>query len=118
LIGKIHRCSADPSDFTDTDIWLLSGPTCYNVEILLKIAPFVKPDSYVGSIFAQGGFDWIMAEVFKKNLADKNITVFGFFNVPYICKIIEYGSKVHILGAKKYIYCAVSNHKLKSCADD
>jgi hypothetical protein len=62
--GKLNKVSSNPADFEDTQIWIISGPANIHQELLTKIKPFVKPNSYVGTLFAQGGFKWICNYVF------------------------------------------------------
>jgi len=73
---------------------------------LRQIAPYIEPNSFVGTLFAQGGFDWMAKSVLGDRIEKENITVFGFLNIPWICKIKEYGNEVRLLGAKSKLYCA------------
>ena len=76
-----------------------------------QIEPFVSPNSYVGTLYAQGGFDWMASSIFGKRLKDDNITLFGLYNIPWICKIFTYGERVRIIGPKEALYVAVSPKK-------
>jgi hypothetical protein len=90
------------------DLWIIGGPAHIHQQILEKIAPFVKPNSFVGTLFAQGGFDWMCRSVFGKRLVEENITYFGLFNIPWLCKIQQYGESVRIIGPKDKLVVALS----------
>lgn len=49
--------------------------------------------------------------IFGKRLKEENITIFGLYNIPWICKIVTYGEKVRIIGPKEALYVAVSPKK-------
>lgn len=47
--------------------------------------------------------------VFGNRLKDENITYFGLFNIPWLCKIFKYGESVRIIGPKSHLKVASSN---------
>ena len=49
--------------------------------------------------------------IFGKRLREENITIFGLYNIPWICKIVTYGEKVRIIGPKDALYLTVSPKK-------
>ena len=59
-----------------------------------RLHPKLKRARFVGTIFAQGGFDWMCHHAFGRRLQEDNITIFGLFNIPWICKISSYGESV------------------------
>lgn len=102
LIGKINKCSNNPADFgKDVKLWIIGAPAHVHYDILKKIAPFVQKDAFVGTLFSQGGFHWMCRDVFGKRLVEENITCFGLFTIPWLCKIAKYGESVRIIGPKK-----------------
>lgn len=46
--------------------------------------------------------------VFGKRLKEDDITIFGLYNIPWICKIATYGERVRIIGPKESLYVTVS----------
>jgi len=52
IVGKLNAASDDPKVFADTDIWIISGPAHIHMPLLRRIAPFVKNNAYVGTLFA------------------------------------------------------------------
>jgi hypothetical protein len=38
--------------------------------------------------------------VFGDRLKTENITYFGLYNIPWLCKIFKYGESVRIIGPK------------------
>ena len=58
LTGKINKVSDQASDIVpNADIVLICAPGHVKIEILMKIAPYLKDGALVGTIFGQGGFD-------------------------------------------------------------
>lgn len=65
----------------------------------------MKPGCIVGTLYAQGGFEWMCREVFKEGLS--SLVMFGLFNIPFICKSDEYGRSVRIIGPKDQLLAAI-----------
>lgn len=106
IIGKIDLVSDDAKEVCrGTNIYIICGPAHIHIPLLEKIAPYAEKDSYVGTCYGQGAFDWMAGYVFGKKLQENNITIFGLQNVPSICKIQTYGESVRIIGPKKMLYC-------------
>ncbi len=107
LEGKINKASDKPEEvIPGSKILLVAGPSHLHGVILNKIAPFVDKDTWVGTVYGQGAFDLQARSVFGSALTKKNITIFALQNVPFICKIIEYGKSINIIGPKDHLYCA------------
>lgn len=85
----------------DADVIFITVPSHARAEMLKKISPYVKENSWVGGVPGSGGFEWIA----KALLGDK-VNIFGLQRVPYISRIIEYGRSVNITSVKKEIYVA------------
>ncbi|CAD8064999.1 unnamed protein product [Paramecium primaurelia] len=109
FVGKINKVSNNPQDFVGAKLWIIGGPAHVHHEILQKIAPFVTKDSFVGTLYAQGGFEWMCRSVFGDRIRTDNITYFGLYNIPWLCKIFKYGESVRIIGPKTKLQCALSN---------
>jgi len=78
---------------------LVCGPAHIHGLLLRSIAPHLSPETYVGTIFAQGGFDWIATDALGDRMANVK-ALFGLQNIPWICKMTTYGSEARILGPK------------------
>lgn len=102
IVGKLNKVSDSPKEVcAGSNVYLICGPAHIHFDLLQKIAPFVEPNSYVGTIFGQGGFDWMAYKAFGKELQSKNLVIFGLQNVPSITQKKEYGASVRIIGPKK-----------------
>lgn len=104
FVGSIEKASNNQMDFKDPKVWIICGPAHIHPILLKQIAQAVTPDSFVGTLFAQGGFNWACEEVFGSRLKKENITVFGLFNIPWIVKATEYGKSVRIIGPKSKLF--------------
>lgn len=68
--------------------------------ILRRCKDYLKEGVLIGTIFAQGGFDWIAREALTTEGMSKVKALFGLQNIPWICKVTEYGKEARILGPK------------------
>lgn len=87
-------------------IVLVAGPSHIHSDILRTIEPYVGENTFLGTVYGQGAFDIQAKAIFNENLVKKNITIFALQNVPFICKIIEHGKTINIIGPKDHLYCA------------
>ena len=87
-------------------VCLVAGPSHIHGDILRTIAPYVSENTFVGTVYGQGAFDMQARSILGESQAKKNITIFALQNVPFICKIVEYGSSINIIGPKDHLYCA------------
>jgi len=108
LTGNLNCVSDDPAPVVDkADIIIICSPAHTKGEILRKIAPYVKKGALVGSVFGQGAFDLQATSILGDDLIrKKNITIFSFQYVPFICSVVNYGKDVRIIGPKKMLYAA------------
>ena len=107
ILGVINRVSNDPSVvIPGSKFIIIAGPSHIHGDILRKIVDFVDSNTWVGTVYGQGGFDLQTRYIFQERLTEKHIGVFALQNVPLICKIAEYGKSVNIIGPKNHIYCA------------
>lgn len=60
----------------------------------------------MGTIFGQGGFDLQAKFVLGDDIQNKNLTVFSLQYVPFLCKVVNYGKDINIIGPKKHLYVA------------
>ena len=73
------------------------------------LAPHLAKDKevFVGTIYGQAGFNWMVDEI-KKKFDISNITTFAIGLIPWICRIIEYGKTGVTYGCKEINVVAVS----------
>ena len=103
--GKINKCSKDAKDVVPgSQIILICSPAQTKVDILQQIKPYLEHGAYVGTIFGQGGFDLQANYVLGDDIQKKNLTIFSLQYVPFLCKVVNYGKDVNIIGPKKHLY--------------
>lgn len=91
--GEATKISNNPADLIcDTQFILLSLPVSNYREVLHSIAPFVQNCStvHIGTIYGQGGFNWMVEEIKSKFNLDK-INYFAIGLIPWITRTKEYG---------------------------
>lgn len=64
-------------------------------ENLIAIRPYLHPQAKIGTVFSSTGFFWI-----AKKVLGENASLYGFERVPYMSKVLEYGSLAKITGYK------------------
>lgn len=105
LVGKINVISSDPKDVVlGADIIMICSPAHTKVGILKQIKPYLKEGALIGSIFGQGGFDFQCQSVLGSDIQSKELTIFSLQYVPFICKAVNYGKDVNIIGPKRTLY--------------
>lgn len=89
----------------DADIILICSPAHTKNQILKEIKPYLKRGALIGTIFGQGAFDLQAMHILGKDLIKKhNLTIFSLQYVPFICKVVNYGKDINIIGPKKHLY--------------
>ncbi len=103
--GHIHCISKNPADVIPmADMIILCLPGFAIEEELLKIKPYLNPETIVGSIVSSTGFFFFAHKV----LGDK-ARIFGFQRVPFISRTLEYGKSARLLGYKEKLKIAAEN---------
>jgi hypothetical protein len=103
----INKCSSYPAEvIPGSDILIICSPAQTKTQILEEIKPYIEPNTLVGTIFGQGGFDLQCKYALGDDVERKNLTIFASQYVPFICRVSEYGQECQIIGPKKHIYCA------------
>ena len=108
--GRVHRVSDDPSVLIpESDIVMLCMPVCTYRPLLAGLAPHLRRDRevFVGTIYGQAGFNWMVEEVTEAH-GLTNITTFAVGLIPWICRVIEYGRIGVTYGCKEVNIAAVS----------
>lgn len=101
-IGTIDKISSNPKDvICDADIIMLCMPVHTYRDALNQIAPYIssKKEVYIGTVFGQAGFNWMVYEIIKK-FKLKKIVTFALGLIPWICRTKEYGKSGIVYGAK------------------
>lgn len=78
--------------------------------LLERILPALDPAQpiAVGSLFAQGGFDWLVRDLLRRlGLALPRAAFFGLKRYPYLCRKIAYGREVVLDGRFPKIAAAI-----------
>lgn len=107
--GELNKISSDPADvIPDADIIILCIPVHVYRQQLHFIAPHIEKDKevYIGTVFGQGGFDWMTGEI-EDEFELTNICTFAFGLIPWICRTELYGKKGLVYGAKPINIAAV-----------
>jgi len=100
--GEIRATSIAKAAVYNADIVIICLPGFAIHDELVKIEPYLKIDAKVGTVVSSTGFFF---EAFK--IFPKNIGLFGFQRVPFICRTIEYGAKAELKGYKSSLSMAV-----------
>lgn len=101
--GVLNCISNNPQDvIPDAQIVLLCLPGFAIREVLCTIAPYLAPDTWVGSVVSNTGFFF---EAMKVLPPDQPL--FGFQRVPFISRVTEYGKEAELKGYKESLSVAV-----------
>lgn len=93
FVGDLNIISNDPATvLANVDFIILCMPVSQYKIALNRIASFIdnKKKVYLGTIYGQGGFNWMVDEIKEKYSLNKVIT-FAFGLIPWICRIKKYG---------------------------
>ncbi|KAF8820340.1 naD/naDP octopine/nopaline dehydrogenase, alpha-helical domain-containing protein [Cardiosporidium cionae] len=106
ITGTLYCVTDDPSlVISGSDIIFVAAPANAHYPILKKIACYLQPHVLLGTLFAQGGFDWAVLRALDGDLSRVH-AIFGIQNIPWLCRIREYGKSVEILGPKQSLWLA------------
>lgn len=109
LSGTLGIITDDPSRVVpDADVVLLSLPVSKYRKMLHLIAPYIckTKKTYIGTLYGQGGFNWMMEEVLRKYNHD-HIVYFAVGLVPWITRTRIYGTSGINYGPKAVNVVAV-----------
>ncbi|MEY2502874.1 MAG: opine dehydrogenase [Verrucomicrobiota bacterium] len=100
LFGQIAVISDDPAVVVPTaKLVLLAVPSTAWKDILGRIQPFVSSKIWIGAFPGTHGFDWLASRIFGGA-----VKVFGLQRAPYVCRILEYGKRVSLLGTRPEVF--------------
>lgn len=101
--GRIQEKSSRPEDvIPEADLVLICLPGYAIHDVLLQIAPYVKPSAWVGTVVSSTGFFFEAMD-----LLPRHQTLFGFQRVPFIARTTEYGHSAELKGYKESLRVAV-----------
>lgn len=104
----LQKASDNPQELiTNADYIVFCMPVHKYRVCLHEIAPYINKNKevFVGTVYGQAGFNWMVNEIKEKHSLDKVIT-FAFGLLPWICRIIEYGHIGVTYGGKAVNYAA------------
>lgn len=109
--GDLNKISSDYADvIPDADIIFLCMPVHQYRNALKALAPYIsrsKKEVFIGTIYGQAGFNWMVHEIEKKHKLT-NVAAFSIGLIPWVCRGEEYGSYGICYGGKKVNICAVT----------
>ncbi|MCX4240335.1 NAD/NADP octopine/nopaline dehydrogenase family protein [Paraliomyxa miuraensis] len=90
------------------DIVVLTCPVHAHRDVLERVLPALSRPTIVGTLYAQGGFDWLVRDVCERlGLARPQHTWFGLKRFPYLCKAVDPGRSVRLMGRFPKIVAAL-----------
>lgn len=106
--GDLKKASKNPQELMPlADYVVFCMPVHKYRACLHEIAPYLNKEKtvYIGTIYGQGGWNWMVDEI-KKKYGLTNIVTFAFGLIPWICRLIKYGQKGVTYGCKAINYAA------------
>lgn len=92
---------------SNADIVMIAAPAHVHLDLLKKIAPYLKQGCVLGTLFGQGGFHWAV-EAGLGPYQSKSSAIFALQHVPWLARWAEYGKAVEICGPKEFLCAAVT----------
>lgn len=106
--ANIQLISADAAAaVSNASLVMIAAPAHAHLDLLKKIAPHLKPGCVLGTVFAQGGFDWAVESALGASQSRLS-AIFGLQHVPWLARWEEYGKAVELIGPKEFLCAAVS----------
>lgn len=91
--GKLNKISSNTVEvIPDSDVIILCLPVAQYRNSLNNLAPYIDKNKkvYVGTIYGQAGFNWMVDEI-KDKFSLTKIVTFASGLIPWICRTKEYG---------------------------
>lgn len=105
LIGKLDVITANPQEvIPNADLVFFCLPAFLMEKEILKIKPYLRKDTLVGSVVGNTGFF-----IYCHQHLLKESKIFSFQRVPYISRIVDYGKEANLLGYRDKLIMAVEN---------
>lgn len=116
--GKPRIVTHDPAvAVLGARVVLMCVPSHVESALLDRVLPHLdRADACIGSVPAPGGFDWKARAALQRHR--KDATIFGLGYIPWMCKMLAFGSAARIPGGKTANVVAVDPPaKLAEVAD-
>jgi len=107
--GDLNVITSNPElVIPESEVIILCMPVHKYREALANIAEHINKSKnvYIGTIYGQAGFNWMVQEIKNKYGLD-NVVTFAVGLIPWICRIKEYGHIGITYGPKEYNVVAV-----------
>ncbi len=107
--GSLAEISDQPAEvIPQADFVVLCMPVCKYRFALHNLAPHLARDRevFVGTIYGQAGFNWMVREI-AREFDHHKLTTFAVGLIPWICRVIEYGKVGVTYGSKEVNVVAV-----------
>lgn len=83
--GNLTQVTSMPEQVIPQSTYIIiAAPANAHPDILTSIAPYIRKGTYLGALFAQGGFDWVCKANLGSDVFDSLGMLFGFQNIPWI----------------------------------
>ncbi len=116
--GSLARSSDRAADvIPGSDVVVLCMPVARYREALHNLAPHLSPGVFVGTIYGQAGFNWMVDEIVREFELD-SVTTFAVGLIPWVCRVLEYGSRGVTYGSKELNVAAVAPRERFSTLED
>ena len=105
LLGKLNKITNKAEDVVPSADWVFLCLPAFMVEdTLLRIRPYLNPNTIIGSVVGNTGFF-----LYCHKHLPSNSKLFGFQRVPYISRVVDYGKEANLLGFRDKLIMAVEN---------
>ena len=105
ITGRIGTASASPEELIPhADIVLFCLPAYLVEESVIRIKPYLRHETIVGTVFGSTGFF-----LFAHKHLHQDAKLFAFQRVPYISRVVEYGKEANLLGFRDELIMAAEN---------
>ncbi|MDY6984504.1 MAG: NAD/NADP octopine/nopaline dehydrogenase family protein [Pseudomonadota bacterium] len=118
VTGKPRIVTHDPAEaIPGARVVLMCVPSHVESALLDRVLPHLdRSDACIGSVPAPGGFDWKARAALQRH--GKHATIFGLGYIPWMSKMLTFGSAARIPGGKSANVVAVDPpSKLAEVAD-
>ncbi|HED23808.1 MAG TPA: hypothetical protein ENN91_01640 [Firmicutes bacterium] len=108
LRGAPDVITTDPQVAGKADFFLLVMPAFAHGPTLKALAPHLTPGAVIGAIPARSGFDLQADYLLAGEGCPETGTIYCGQTLPWACRIVEYGRRVRVLGAKASVGLATA----------
>lgn len=105
LIGKLDIITEKPEEvIPKADMVFLCLPAFLVENEIIKLKPYLRKETIVGSVFGCSGFF-----LFAHKHLPYYTKLFALQRVPYVSRVVEYGKEANLLGYRDKLIIAVEN---------